>query len=242
VLADTSAPALYRDLLGGEHVPRWFRRSLRRFRWDHATVKVDWALDAPIPWDAEPARRAGTIHLVDSLADLRTAGDQLAAGHVPARPFVIVGQSTTADPSRSPTGTEAAWAYAHVPQAVSDDAGGDGITGAWEDGDGERFADRIQAELERRAPGFGARVRARHVLTPTSLEALDANLEGGAVGGGTSALRQQLLFRPVPDWSGGERTPIDNLYLASASAHPGGGVHGACGANAAHTALRIHGD
>jgi phytoene dehydrogenase-like protein len=242
VLADTSAPSLLLDLVGEAHLARRHVRAMRRFRWDYATVKVDWALDAPIPWDAEPARRAGTIHLVDSLADLRTAGDQLAAGHVPARPFVIVGQSTTADPSRSPTGTEAAWAYAHVPQAVSDDAGGDGITGAWEDGDGERFADRIQAELERRAPGFGARVRARHVLTPTSLEALDANLEGGAVGGGTSALRQQLLFRPVPDWSGGERTPIDNLYLASASAHPGGGVHGACGANAAHTALRIHGD
>ena len=80
------------------------------------------------------------------------------------------------------------------------------------------------------------------MLTPASLEALDANLKGGAVNGGTASLRQQLFLRPTPDWSGGERTPIDGLYLASASAHPGGGVHGACGANAAHTALRIHGD
>jgi phytoene dehydrogenase-like protein len=216
--------------------------ALERFRWDHATVKVDWALDGTIPWDAEPARRSCVIHLVDSLADLRTAGAQLTDGRVPARPFVIVGQTTTADPTRSPAGTEAAWAYAHVPQTVIGDAGEDGITGAWEDGDGERFADRIQAEIERRAPGFTTRIRARHVLTPVSLEALDANLKGGAVNGGTSALRQQLFLRPVPDWSGGERTPIDGLYLASASAHPGGGVHGACGANAAHTALRIHGD
>ncbi len=91
-------------------------------------------------------------------------------------------------------------------------------------------------------PGSELAIRNRHVLTPVSLEALDANLKGGAVNGGTSAIRQQLFLRPVPDWSGGERTPIDGLYLASASAHPGGGVHGACGANAAHTALRIHGD
>ena len=241
VLADTSAPALLLHLVGEEHLPRRHVRALERFRWDHATVKVDWALDETIPWDAEPARRACTIHLVDSLTDLRAAGDQLADGRVPAHPFVIVGQTTTADPTRSPPGTEAAWAYAHVPQEVRGDAGPDGITGAWEAGDGERFADRIQAEIERRAPGFGARVRARHVLTPVSLEALDANLKGGAVNGGTAALRQQLFLRPVPDWSGGERTPIDALYLASASAHPGGGVHGACGANAAHTALRIHG-
>ena len=124
---------------------------------------------------------------------------------------------------------------------MAGDAGPDGIAGAWGAGDGDRFADRIQAEIERRAPGFVDRIRARHVLTPVSLEALDANLKGGAVNGGTSAIRQQLFLRPVPDSSGGERTPIDGLYLASASAHPGGGVHGACGANAAHTALRVHG-
>jgi len=242
VLADTSAPALLLDLVGREHLAARHVRALDRFRWDHATVKVDWALDAPVPWDAEAARRACTIHLVDTLADLRAAGDQLAAGLVPRHPFVIVGQSTTADPTRSPAGTEALWAYAHVPQTVVGDAGDDGITGAWRADDGERFADRIQAEIEFRAPGFGAAIRGRHVLTPVSLEALDANLKGGAVNGGTAALRQQLFLRPVPDWTGGERTPIDGLYLASASAHPGGGVHGACGANAAHTALRIHRD
>jgi phytoene dehydrogenase-like protein len=242
VLADTSAPHLLLDLVGAEHLAPRHLRALDRFRWDHATVKVDWALDGSIPWEAEPARRACTVHLTDSLADLRVAGQQLDDGLVPARPFVIVGQTTTADPTRSPVGTEAAWAYAHVPQDVRGDAGDAGISGAWDRGDGERYADRIEAELERRAPGFRAHIRARHILTPVSLEALDANLKGGAVNGGTAAIRQQLFLRPTPDWSGGERTPIDHLYLASASAHPGGGVHGACGANAAHTALRLHGD
>jgi phytoene dehydrogenase-like protein len=238
VLADTSAPALYTHLIEPDHVPGRYRRAMSRFQWDDATVKVDWALDEPIPWEAEPPRRACTIHLVDSIDDLRTAGAQLEDRLVPARPFVIVGQTTTADPSRSPAGTEAAWAYAHVPQRVRGDAGPGTITGRWEGGDGDRFADRIEAEIERRAPGFRDRIRARHVLTPLSLEELDANLVGGAVGGGTSALGQQLFFRPVPGWSGGERTPIRGLYLASAGAHPGGGVHGACGANAARAALR----
>jgi len=242
VIASTSAPALYKELIGSDHLPRRYRRALGRFKWDYATVKVDWALDAPIPWDAEPARRAGTIHLVDSIDDLRSAGDQLEAKHVPARPFVIVGQTTTADPSRSPAGTEAAWAYMHVPQHIRGDAGADDIHGRWGTGDGERLADRIESELERRAPGFRERIRARHVLTPVDLETLDANLVGGAVGGGTSALGQQLFLRPVPDWSGGDRTPIRGLYLASAGAHPGGGVHGACGANAAHAALRHDSD
>jgi phytoene dehydrogenase-like protein len=242
VIASTSAPALYKDLIGRDHLPRRYRRALGRFEWDYATVKVDWALDSPIPWDAEPARRAGTIHLVDSIDDLRLAGDQLAAQQVPEHPFLIVGQTTTADPSRSPAGTEAAWAYMHVPQHIRGDAGTDGLSGRWARGDADRAADRVEAELERRAPGFRDRIRARHVLTPVDLESLDANLVGGAVGGGTSALGQQLFLRPVPDRSGGDRTPIRHLYLASAGAHPGGGVHGACGANAAHSALRHDGD
>jgi phytoene dehydrogenase-like protein len=240
VVADTSAPSLYHDLVGDEHLQRRHRRALDRFRWDYATVKVDWALDGPIPWTAEAARPAGVLHLTDSTADLRTAGDQLADGLVPASPFVIVGQTSTADRTRAPVGTEVVWAYSHVPQAehLTGDAGTDGITGRWSAGDGDRFADRIEAEIERRAPGFRALVRARHVLTPIDLEALDANLVGGAVGGGTSALGQQLFLRPVPSLHGGARTPFPGLYLASAAAHPGGGVHGACGANAAHAALK----
>ncbi len=239
VLADTSAPALFRDLVGEEHLPAWLRFSLRRFRWDHATVKVDWALDAPIPWSAEAARRAGTVHLGDSIDDLDAYTQQLSAGLVPARPFVILGQMTTADPTRSPAGTESVWAYTHVPQRVRGDAG-HGVRGTWDESDADTAADRIEQEIERRAPGFRATVRARNVQTPRVLEGLDANLVGGAVNGGTARLRQQLVLRPVPGL-GGARTPIRGLYLASASAHPGGGVHGACGANAAHAALRATG-
>jgi phytoene dehydrogenase-like protein len=241
VLADTSVPMLYGELLGPEHTPRLRRRSLRRFRWDHATVKVDWALDGPIPWTAEPPRRAGVVHLVDSVDALRSYGDQLEHGQVPADPYLVVGQTTTADPTRSPAGTEAAWAYTHLPQEIRGDAGGDGVSGRWDDGDGDRLADRIEAAVERRAPGFRALVRARHVLTPASFHGLDANLVGGAVNGGTAALRQQLFLRPTPSLHGGVRTPVRGLYLASAGAHPGGGVHGACGANAAHAALRHDG-
>jgi phytoene dehydrogenase-like protein len=217
-------------------VPRWFRRSLRRFRWDHATVKVDWALDAPIPWSVEPVRRAGTVHVGDSIDDLDAYATQIRDGLVPARPFLVMGQMTTADPTRSPAGTESAWAYTHVPQAVRGDAG-TGVEGTWGDRDAAVMADRIEREIERHAPGFRGTIRARHVLTPPGLEELDANLVGGAINGGTARLRQQLVLRPVPG-RGGTRTPVRGLYLASASAHPGGGVHGACGANAAHVALR----
>jgi phytoene dehydrogenase-like protein len=237
VVADISAPALYGQLLDPEHVPWHTRRAMSRFRWDQATVKVDWALDGPVPWSAEPARRAGTVHVADSLDDLETYCAQIARGLVPARPFLVVGQTTVADPTRSPAGTESLWAYTHVPQVVRGDAG-TGITGRWDDADAQRAADRIEGEIERRAPGFRALVRARHVLTPPAFEQLDANLVGGAVNGGTAHLRQQAFLRPVPNLHGGVRTPVRGLYLASASAHPGGGVHGACGANAVHAALR----
>jgi phytoene dehydrogenase-like protein len=237
VLADTSAPALYQKLLQGNRLPRRVRRGMHRFRWDHATLKVDWALDAPVPWVAEPARRAGTVHVTDSVEDVFTYCRQIEDGLVPAKPFLVVGQMTTTDPTRSPRGTETLWAYTHVPQHVRGDAG-DGIAGRWDDADGQRGADRIESVIERHAPGFRALVRGRHVLTPSRFEAADDNLVGGALGGGTSALRQQLFLRPVPGLRGGARTSVRRLYLASAAAHPGGGVHGACGANAAHLALR----
>ena len=141
------------------------------------------------------------------------------------------------DPTRAPAGAESLWAYAHLPQRTVSDAGGEGITGAWDASDRERMADRIQARFEEHAPGFGDRVQARRVLGPRELEARNESLPGGALNGGTAALRQQLVLRPVPGL-GGARTPVRGLYLASSSAHPGGGVHGACGANAAEAALR----
>ena len=113
-----SAPALYGELLAGEQLPARVRFGMRRFRWDHATVKVDWALSGPIPWESEPARRAGTLHIGESMEALATFGAQLKAGVIPDRPFLLVGQMTTTDPTRSPAGTETAWAYTHVPQGV----------------------------------------------------------------------------------------------------------------------------
>jgi phytoene dehydrogenase-like protein len=159
----------------------------------------------------------------------------LAQDLIPARPFVLMGQMNKADPTRSPEGTETVWAYTHVPQRAKGD--GAGVLGtAWSASDAETFADRMEAVVEEHASGFRAMISARHLLPPPALEASDANLVGGALGGGTMAFSQQLVFRPVPGLGRAE-TPIRGLYLASASAHPGGGVHGACGANAARAAL-----
>lgn len=235
VIADVGAPALYLELVGAEHLPARVVDDLRRFQYDASTVKVDWALDAPVPWLAEPARRAGTVHVSDSLDELSQWACHLATGTIPDRPFLLFGQQSLADPGRSPPGTETAWAYTHVPRRTRRDAGGN-LTGAWDRGEGEAFADRIEARVEALAPGFRALVRARHVFTPPSMEAADANLVGGAVTGGTAQLHQQLVFRPVPGL-GRPETPIRGLYLGSSSAHPGGGVHGACGSNAARAAL-----
>jgi phytoene dehydrogenase-like protein len=236
VLADCDVISLYRRLVGPEHLPPRLLADLDRFQPGAATVKVDWALAAPIPWTSPDARRAGTLHLAGSLDELSATSAQLAAGLVPDRPFLICGQMTTADPTRSPPGTEAAWAYTHVPQAVKGDAGEAGIKGAWDHSDTARFVERLEARVEALAPGFRDRVIARHVFTPPALQAADANLVGGDVLGGTAALHQQLAFRPTPGLGRAE-TPVRGLYLASASAHPGGGVHGACGANAARAAL-----
>lgn len=144
---------------------------------------------------------------------------------MPDRPFLLAGQMTTADPARSPAGTESMWAYTHVPQGAVVDP--------------ERFADVVQARIEAYAPGFGDRVLARRILTPADLEARNANLVGGSINGGTAAPGQQLVLRPVPGLGRAE-TPVRGLYMASSSAHPGGAVHGACGMNAARAAL-FHG-
>ncbi|MFI1002747.1 phytoene desaturase family protein [Streptomyces galbus] len=237
VLADVAVPALYGELVGPEHLPGQVMDDVRRFQWDFATFKVDWALDGPVPWRAEQASRAGTVHLADGVDELTRFAAQIAMHQVPDRPFSLFGQMTTSDPSRSPAGTESAWAYTHVPREIREDAGDEGITGAWGRDDQERMADRVERQVERFAPGFRARVRARRVLAPPTLESLDANLVAGAINGGTTALHQQLFFRPVPG-TGRPETPVPGLYLASAGAHPGGGVHGAPGANAARAALR----
>jgi phytoene dehydrogenase-like protein len=164
---------------------------------------------------------------------------QLAMGRVPAHPFLLVGQMTTSDPSRSPAGTESLWAYTHVPREVRGDAGGDDISGAWDERDRELFAARIEDRLEQFAPGFRDLIVARTVSSPLGLQEHNASLVGGAINGGTAAVHQELMFRPTPGL-GRPETPVAGLYLASASAHPGGAVHGACGSNAARAALRGH--
>ncbi|UPZ27087.1 NAD(P)/FAD-dependent oxidoreductase [Streptomyces sp. LRE541] len=237
VLADVSAPALYGELVDSADLPPQVLADLRRFQWDFATFKVDWALDGSVPWQAPEAAGAGTVHLADGVDELTRFAAQVAMGQVPDRPFALFGQMTTADPTRSPEGTESAWAYTHVPHHIKGDAGDDGLTGSWDTKEQELMADRVERQVERFAPGFRSLIRSRRVLAPPTLQALNANLHGGAINGGTTALHQQLVFRPVPG-TGRPETPVKGLYLASASAHPGGGVHGAPGSNAARAALR----
>ena len=240
VVADVSAPALYGGLVAWEHLPARLRRRMAGFAWDPSTVKVDWALDGPVPWRSAPDKAPGTVHVADSLDEMTLTGGQVTTGLVPDRPFLLVGQMGAADPSRVPDGGEALWAYTHVPQRVRGDAAaGSGVAtvrGTWDAADLDAIADRVEARLEDRAPGFRGRIRARRVLGPRELESRNRNLVGGALNGGTAALHQQLVFRPVAG-SGRAETPVTGLFLGSASAHPGGGVHGACGANAARAAL-----
>lgn len=225
VLADVPAPALYLDLVGAEHLPSRLVGDLARFQWDDATIKVDWALSAPVPWTAAAARGAGTVHIGGDLDDLSRATTDLHTGRVPEHPFLLVGQMTTADPTRSPAGTEALWAYTHVPRG-----------GQWDDDRLRRQADRVQAVLERHAPGFGDLVLARTAHGPAQLSAHDLSLVDGSVNAGTASMHQQLVFRPVPGL-GRADTPVDRLFLCGAAAHPGGAVHGGPGSNAARAAL-----
>lgn len=240
VVADVTAPQLFGGLLAPDDVPRAVARGMRHFEMDPGTVKVDWALDGPVPWRVTPAVAPGTVHVADSVEQMSAALGQVTDGYLPSAPFLLAGQMTTSDPTRSPPGTESLWAYTHVPQPerLRGDAGDGTVRGHWDRDDCERFADRMQSRLEQLAPGFGSRVTARRVLGPRELEARDANLRGGAVGGGTYQLQQDLLFRPVPAMLGRPATGVRGLYLASASAHPGGGVHGAPGAHAARAAMR----
>jgi phytoene dehydrogenase-like protein len=236
ILAAMSAPRLYGGLVSWDHLPPRLRDDMRRFQWDYSTFKVDWALRQPVPWQAADVAGAGTVHIAASLDAMTKYSAQISTGRVPAHPFMLAGQMTTADPGRSPAGTESMWAYTHVPQRVRGDAGGD-LTGSWDEKEREVFADRLEAEIASFAPGWQELIIARRITAPGQFEASDANLAGGALNGGTTAVHQQLIFRPTPGL-GRPETPITALYLASSSAHPGGGVHGACGANAARAALR----
>jgi phytoene dehydrogenase-like protein len=238
VVADCGASALYVQLVGLDNLPARFRVDVRRFESASGTIKVDWALDGPIPWRDRVLNQAGTVHIANSMSELSEFAYHLSTGQLPSRPFLLIGQMTSVDPSRSPTGTETAWAYTHVPQQLLSDAAGE-LDPQWNEKTRELFADRMEQRIEDHAPGFRSRILARHIMAPPDFAGWDENLVGGDVNGGTAQLYQQLVFRPVPGLGRAE-TPIDRLYLASASAHPGGGVHGGPGANAARAALFRH--
>jgi phytoene dehydrogenase-like protein len=221
VIADVMPRALL--ALARDALPPAYAALLRRYRYGPATVKVDWALDGPIPWKAAAARGAGTVHVGGDEAEL--LGTLADSQHrLPERPFLLLGQQSIADPSRAPEGKHTAWAYTHGPQA--------GIDWAHEL---DRHVERIEAQVERFAPGFRDRILARHVMGPAELERRNRNLIGGDVGGGSYRL-SQVIFRPVPRLSP-YRTPVQGLYIGSAAAFPGGAVHGVPGDAAARAAL-----
>lgn len=235
VVAAVGANQLYMGLVGLEHLPPHVVAGLGRLELGHGVFKVDWALGGKIPWRNPQVGAAGTVHVGSGLEALSRSAVALAEGFNPKDPFLIAGQMTRADPSRSPVGTESAWAYSHVPRLGLAQPGVLGSKG-WEGGEKEAMADRLEEAIEGVAPGFRQLILDRRITSPADLEAADANLVGGSIDGGTAQLHQQLFFRPIPGRSG-PRTAFGRLYLASSSAHPGGGVHGACGANAARAAL-----
>ena len=221
VVADTSPRGLL--ALAADALGERYATALGRYRYGPATIKVDWALSGPIPWQAEQVAGAGTVHVAGGEDELLRATGFGADGALPERPFLLLGQQSVADPTRAPAGKHTAWAYTHGPQAAD-----------WER-ETEPHVERIEAQVERFAPGFRERILARHVLSPAGLQARDANLVGGDTGGGSYSL-DQVIFRPVPSLAP-YRTPVRGLYLGSAATFPGGAVHGVPGRAAARLAL-----
>jgi phytoene dehydrogenase-like protein len=214
ILCDLSPRPLLR--VAGHRFPEGYRRQLEAYRYGPAAFKIDWALDAPIPWRSVDCGRAATVHVGGTLDEIALAERQVDGGVAPERPFVLLVQPTRFDPSRAPAGRHVAWAYCHVPNRSPVD-----------------MLRRIETQIERFAPGFRERVLARSILTPADLERHNANLVGGDIAAGASTLRQ-LFARPT--WRM-HRTPARGIYICSASTPPGVGVHGMCGELAANLAL-----
>jgi phytoene dehydrogenase-like protein len=221
VIATVMPAALLR--MAGDALSAWYRRGLARFEQGPATLKLDWALDGPIPWLNEAVRGAGTVHVGGGEQELLAAVGQSRDG-LSEHPFLLLGQQSVADPTRAPAGKHTAWAYTHGPAH--------GVDWAAEQA---RHVERMEAQVERFAPGFRDRILARHALGPAALEARNPNLVAGDVGGGSYTLRQ-VVFRPVARLSP-YTTPLAGLYLGSAAAFPGGAVHGVPGDAAARAAL-----
>jgi phytoene dehydrogenase-like protein len=206
-------------LSGPNQLTPVYRRLLGRYKYGPAAFKVDYALSAPIPWNAPDCLNAATVHIGGSLDDIAASESAMSSNRHAERPFTLLAHPTLFDPTRAPAGQHIAWAYCHVPNGSTET---------------EATLARLESQIERFATGFRSTILARHVSPPAALEALDANLIGGDISGGAMNLRQ-LLFRPTRRQY---RTSAPNLYLCSASTPPGGGVHGMCGANAARLALR----
>ncbi len=205
--------------LAGPRLDGRYRRTLERYRYGPAAFKVDFALSGPVPWRAEDCGRAATVHLGGTLAQIAAAEAEVARGGHAERPFVLVAQQSLFDPTRASGGRHTLWAYAHVPN-----------------GSGVDMTERIEAQVERFAPGFRDLVLERNVMGPAAMEAHNPNYVGGDINGGSAELRQ-LFARPVAR-PNPYRTPIDGVYLCSSSTPPGGGVHGMCGYHAARASLR----
>ena len=203
--------------IAGERLQKTYRRAMQDFRYGPGVFKIDYALSSPLPWTARECFRAITVHLGGTMDEIAQSEHAVTSGAVPEKPFTLVAQPSLFDPTRAPDGKHVAWVYCHVPNASTFD-----------------MTSRIEAQLERFAPGFQDCVLERRVSSPAKLEAMDANLIGGDILGGELSMRQ-FLFRPA---LGTYYTGIRNLYLCSASTPPGGGVHGMCGYHAARMALR----
>lgn len=208
-----------RQLLGvaGERLQKTYRKAMEEFRYGPGAFKIDYALSAPIPWRARECHRSITVHVGGTLEEIARAEQAVAREQVAERPFLLVSQPSLFDRSRAPAGKHVAWVYCHVPNGSPED-----------------MTERIEAQMERFAPGFRDCILGRSILTPARLESMDANLVGGDVNGGELSMRQ-FVFRPA---LGHYYTGTKNLYLCSASTPPGGGVHGMCGYHAARMALR----
>jgi phytoene dehydrogenase-like protein len=225
ILADTSAPALALDLLQGEHQPGFVLRKMRNFPMGFGTFKLDFALSGPVPWSVPEARLSAVVHAGESLDDLSRFVREVRSGQLPERPYLVIGQQSLCDRSRAPQGGHTLYIYSRVPSDLRE---------GWDEGR-EVFADRIVQRIEGLAPGFRSLILARKVHAPPDLERMNENLKGGDLGGGSNAWNRQLLFRPVFPYFR-YRMPVQRLYLCSSYAHPGAGVHGMCGYNAARIA------
>jgi phytoene dehydrogenase-like protein len=219
LLCDVTPRQLIR--IAGHHLPSGYIHSLQRYRYGPGVFKLDFALDGPIPWKAEECLRAGTVHLGGTLDEIAACERQVARGVPPEHPFVLVAQQSLFDSTRAPTGKHTAWAYCHVPNGSTFD-----------------MTERIEAQIERFAPGFRDRILARHVMNPEQLEQYNANYIGGDINGGIQDLLQMFTrptVRLVP-----YTTPARNIYICSSSTPPGGGVHGMCGYYAAQAVLQAN--